>query len=196
MFYNLHSEFMGAGSGSAALTPDGHPLHRLWSLTPGSAARMPGAPAQQHSPHVRMAAGEPGDGGSPGGLPMLRVSLPQRRAEGGGGGGYSPAAAPLDDSSPQHSRQRSVSLSLGRRPSARSGRAAPQASPALVAAVSAAAASAASHGAAGSGSSEEEGGDSRSASMSPSQAASIGDSFSFNALRGLDERASSKLHDD
>ncbi len=198
VFYTLHSEFMGSGGSG---TPAGGPLHRLWSVAPDTAGRTAAGPKGEglapQGRHVRLADGEPAGGASSPEprLTGLRVSMPSRFDAAEGGAAFSPdahgsAAAPLGP--PPHRQQLeqqlepSVSLSLGRRP----GPGALQSSPSLLAAMSAAAAA---QGAEASGAEEggldeleEDGVDSRSQSFS----ASIGDSFSFNALRSL------KLHDD
>jgi hypothetical protein len=113
VFYNLHSEFMGASSGAGA-APDGRPVHRLWSITPLTSHRQHGE-QQGASPAAGAAERQAGLGVG------LRVSVPDRQglAEGGaefsperqGGSGASDAAAASPLLQRQHSR-RSVSLSL------------------------------------------------------------------------------------
>jgi hypothetical protein len=113
VFYNLHSEFMGASSGAGA-APDGRPVHRLWSITPLTPHRQHDE-QQGASPAAGAAVKRPGLGAG------LRVSVPDRQglAEGGaefsperhGGSGGSDAAAVSPLLQRQHSR-RSVSLSL------------------------------------------------------------------------------------
>ena len=115
VFYNLHSEFMGGGSGSA----DGRPQHRLWSLTPasGPATIVQATPAwqsqqrrqqqqqQQQGQHVQLSGAPPtvlGPGlangahrASPQHSASLRIHVPSRLGElREHGDAHSPRAAP------------------------------------------------------------------------------------------------------
>lgn len=195
VFYTLHSEFMGSGGGGGP--PAGGPLHRLWSLAPGTAGQSAAGPKGQGH-HVRLAPEEPGGAaGSPEALRTgLRVSVPGRAdamaCEGGAAfspgacgsaaappGPQAPVGSPADRQQLEQQAEQSVSLSLGRRP----GSAAQQASPSLLAAMSLAAEPAEVSGSEDGSLEGLEGG-------SQSFSASIADSFSFNALRSF------KLHDD
>lgn len=207
VFYTLHSEFMGSGGSM----PSSVPMHRLWSPAAGTAAHSAAGhkgqgAAQQGQRHVRLATGEPcGGAGSPGLPPTeLRISVPSKHAA-LAPQGCAPASAagpapgggtPLHHQQSEQQQEQSVSLSLGRRPSLGS----PQASPSLLAAMTAAARAQASDADSGvpgltpvgledleEEEDEEEG---AADSQSQSFSASIGDSFSFNALRAF------KLHDD
>ncbi|EFN55069.1 hypothetical protein CHLNCDRAFT_134947 [Chlorella variabilis] len=137
VFYNLHSEFMGSGSGQA--TPDGGgPLHRLWSLTPGTINRQQGQGQGQGQGQMPGRLGQGGSGEEQGGAGMspdlaagLHVSVRPRRvqlpAEGGAAysparrtsgeeGGRSPGASPPQQQAAEAQRpssRQSLSLSLG-----------------------------------------------------------------------------------
>lgn len=118
VFYNLHSEFMG-GERPGERAPDGGPLHRLWSLTPGGSAggmAQTPAPGTLRSQHVRLAptpTSTPPVTAAQQRSASLRIHVPAH--EDLAGPGYSPAAPTSGDEalgSPARERQPTRSSSL------------------------------------------------------------------------------------